>query len=79
MQVWIASTVTNVSDIVYKESNEGGVILGLGLALPAGPTFRGSYTAVKALVNGTSLSGLKMLPKVECPDHKALLQYLSSY
>lgn len=66
-------------DIVYKESNEGGVVLGLGLALPAGPTFRSSCTTVNTLANGTSSNGLETLPKVECPDHKALLQYLSSY
>lgn len=70
------STTTKAFDVVYKESNEGEVVLGLGLALPAGLTFRGSCTSVKTLGNDTSPGNLNILPKVECPNHISLLQYL---
>ena len=79
MQTCMGSTVPNVFDVVYKASNERGVVLSLRLALPAGPTFRGSCTSADASVNGKSQGGVKILPKVEGPNHKTLLQYLSSY
>ena len=65
--------IRQVLDIVYNESNEGGVVISFGLALPAGPPFRGAYSTVNALTDAKSLSGLEMLPKIECPNHKALL------
>lgn len=73
MQACMGSTVQQVLDIVYKESDEGGVVISFGLALPAGPSFRGPYSTVNALTDAKSLSGLEMLPKVECANHKALL------
>ena len=79
MQTCMGSTVPKVFDVVYKASNERGVVLNLSLALPAGPTFRRPCTSVDASVNGTSQGGVKILPKIECPNHKTLLQYLSSY
>lgn len=71
-------TVPEAFEVVYKEPNEGGVVLSLGLALPAGFAFRGCCTTVNTLSIGTSPSSLEMVPKVECPNHKSLLQYLSS-
>ena len=79
MQTCMGSTVPKFLDVVYKAPNERGIVLNLRLALPAGPTFRGSRTSVDASANGTSQGGVKILPKVECPNHKTLLQYLSSY
>ena len=73
MQACIGSTIGQILDIVYKESDEGGVVINFGLALPAGPPFRGSYPTINALIDAKSSSGLEMLPKVECPNHKALL------
>lgn len=70
-------TVPKAFDVVYKESNEGEIVLGFGLALPAGSTLRGSCTSVKTSINGISPDHLEILPKVECPNHKSLLQYLS--
>ena len=51
-------TLREVVDIVYKESNERDVILSLGSARPAGPTFRGSRSSVNISVIGTNSSGL---------------------
>ena len=78
MQVRVKSVLCKAFDIMYKESNEGEVVLRLGLALPASSTLGGSCTSVKTSVNGTSPGGLGILPEVERPDHKALLQDLSS-
>ena len=73
MQACMGSTIRQVLDIVYKESDEGCVVINFGLALPAGPPFRGPYPTVNTLTDAKSLSGLEMLPKIECPNHKALL------
>ena len=73
MQACIESKVGKVFDIMYKEPDKGGIVFGFWLTLPAGSTLRGSCAAVSALVNGTGSSYLEMLPKVERPNHKALL------
>ena len=69
----MGSTIRQVLDIMYQKSDEGGVVISFGLALPAGPPFRGPYPTVDALTDAKSLSSLKMLPKIECPNDKALL------
>ena len=69
----MGSTIRQVLDIVYKESDEGGVVISFGLALPAGPPFRRPYSTMNVLIDAISLSDLEMLPKIECPNHKALL------
>lgn len=74
----MGSTALDAFDVVYQKSNEGGVVLCLGLALPAGSTLRGPCTSVITLIIAICLSGFETLPKVECPNHKAMLQYLSS-
>ena len=58
---------------MYKESDEGGIVISFRLALPAGPSFRGPSTTVNVLTDAKGLSGLEMLPKVESPNHEALL------
>lgn len=73
MQACMGSMIRQVLDIVYNESDEGGVVINFGLALPTGPPFRGPYSTVNALTDAKSLSGLEMLPKIERPNHKALL------
>ena len=79
MQACMGSTVRKAFDVVYEESNKGAVVISFGFALPARPTFRRPCTSVNALDNGKSPSGFEALPKVECPNHEALLEYLSSY
>ena len=69
----MGSTIRQVLEIVYKESDKGGVVISFGLALPAGSSFRGSYPTINSLNDAKSPSGLETLPKVECPNHKALL------
>ena len=71
MRAEMGYMLCKVVDIVYKESNKGNIILSLGFARPAGPTFRGSRTSVDTSVNGMSSNGLEIQPEVESPDHKA--------
>lgn len=79
MQACTGSTIRQVLNVVYQKPDKGGVVISFGLALPAGPPFRGAYPTVNTLTDARSLIGLEMLPKIEGPNHKALLQYLSSY
>ena len=45
MHIRMRSAAPEVLNIVYQEPDEGGVVLSLGLALPAGLTLRGSCTS----------------------------------